>query len=197
MLSPAPSEDAVISPTPSSLSKNIMLSPKASNMISPSASSLSGMVTSLAKTLSNRLSEKGTDPAAVPQSESLSMEPQTRTPIPAIPAYVALKSLGSVFRGHGDGHRHAREVERIDCFWSYSRHASHFMNVCTLLVHYSGWQALLAGAAVSVVTALMMPAQLVDNDYRAGVPCMATGLCATLAVLFGWPSRQRVFLDRQ
>jgi len=165
----SPSKDGVLSPTPS---KDAVTSPTPS--------------------------KKGTDPAAVlrPQSESLSMEPQTRMPIRAIPAYVALKSLGSVFRGHADGYRHAREVERIDCFWSYSRHASHFMNVCTLLVHYNAWQAFLAGGAVSVVTALMMPAQLVDNGYRAGVPCMATGLCTTLGVLFGWPSRQRVFLDR-
>ena len=174
----SPSNDGVLSPTPSSkLSEDLMLSPKASNMMSPSASKLSqgsGMLT----------------------FESLSMEPRTLMPINAIPAYVALKSFGSVFRGHGDGHRHAREVERYDCFWSYSRHASHFMNVCTLLVHYNGWQAALAGGAVSVVTALIMPAQLVDNGYRAGVPCVATGLCTTLAVIFGWPSRQHVFLDR-
>jgi len=185
VLSPVPSADAVVSPTPAILSKDIVLSPQ---------------VPDRAAVWQSASSDTGPGQAAVRRkfgsSESLSMESLTCAPIRAIPAYVALKFLGSVFRGIGDGYRYAREVERIDCFWSYSRHASNFMNVCTLLVHYSAWQAFLAGVAVSVVTALMMPAQLVDDGYRAGVPCMVTGLCTTLVVLVVWPSRQRVFLDR-
>ncbi|CAK0895169.1 unnamed protein product, partial [Prorocentrum cordatum] len=132
----------------------------------------------------------------------LSMEPAagSSTRMHAVPAIVGVKLLSNAF-SYGDEYRLSREVDRYHEFWSYSRHASPFMNCISLLMYYNCWQAFLASVAAATATALLLqgevcPAELSVSGYRAGLPCMAAGLCTSVVVMFAWPSRQRVFLDR-
>ena len=116
--------------------------------------------------------------------------------IRAVVASDALRGLGRMLRTDEPAFGFSTVVDTIDDFWSYSRQANTWANVCNLLLYYNALPSVTAAVLTSLLLGLLMPLSWTGSFQMGGIVANLASALVFLLFLVNWPSQRHVFLDK-
>jgi len=128
--------------------------------------------------------------------QSLDMEAQGETSLRGLRASIALTGCGSWLRSPDDMSHLTEAVERIDDFWSYSRHGPREDRIMMLILYYNGLPSAVAGFMAAAAVALVLPEHWFAFSQLHGIASLVSGMLVSIVVLIFWKRRRTVFLDQ-
>ncbi|CAK0840391.1 unnamed protein product [Prorocentrum cordatum] len=117
------------------------------------------------------------------------------SPVVAIDLLSVLWYCGRIFRKQHTAAEYATGANKIDDFWSYSRHGNDTAHTLMLLLHYNGLPSAVMGILAAVVGACLMPLDWVPNHNFAGILVMLLATCVAFVLVLSSVIPRRVFLD--
>ena len=114
----------------------------------------------------------------------------------AVVASEALRGLGRMLRRDDPVFGFSTVVDTIGDFWSYSRQANAWANVCNLLLYYNTLPSVTAAALSSLLLGLLMPLSWTGSFQMGGVVANVISAFVFLLFLVNWPAQRHVFLDK-